>query len=51
MVIAIDYEFTIVYKLGRTHVVANALFKLLDTIKMTRVLDHIIYIALFMLQL
>jgi hypothetical protein len=50
MVIALEYEFTIVYEPSCTHVVANALFKLSDIIELTRVLDQIINVALFMLQ-
>jgi hypothetical protein len=50
MVIALEYEFIIVYEPSCTHVVADALFKLSDIIELTRVFDQIIDVALFMLQ-
>jgi hypothetical protein len=51
MVIALEYEFIIVYEPSCTHVVADALFKLSDIIELTRVFHQIIDVALFMLQL
>ncbi len=50
MVIALEYEFIIVYEPSCTHVVADALFKLSDIIELTRVFHQIIDVALFMLQ-
>jgi hypothetical protein len=51
LLLFLKYESTVVYKLGRTHVVANALFKLvLDTTKPIGVLDQTIDATLFMLQ-
>jgi hypothetical protein len=46
----LEYEFTVVYKPSRTHVVANALSRLPNTTKPTRVLDQTIDVTLFMLQ-
>jgi len=43
----LEYDFTIVYKPGRTHVVANALSRLLNIIKPTGVLDQTIDANLF----
>jgi hypothetical protein len=45
----LEYEFTVVYKLGHTHVVVDALFRLLNSTKLTRVLDKTIHVSLFML--
>jgi hypothetical protein len=42
-----EYEFTVVYKLGRTPVVANALLKLLGTIKPMWVPNQTIDVAMF----
>ncbi len=51
MLLFLEYEFIVVYKLGHTHVVANALSRLLDTIEPTGVPDQTIDTTLFMLQL
>jgi hypothetical protein len=32
LLLFLEYDFTIIYKLGKTHVVANVLFTLPDTI-------------------
>jgi hypothetical protein len=45
----LEYEFIVVYKLGHTHVVVNALFRLSNNTKLTRVLDKTIHVSLFML--
>jgi hypothetical protein len=43
----LKYDFTVVYKPGRTHVVTDALSKLLDITKPTGVLDQTTYASLF----
>jgi hypothetical protein len=43
----LKYEFTIVYKLGRTHVFIDALSKLLDNSKPLGVLDQTMDVSLF----
>jgi hypothetical protein len=50
LLLFLEYEFTIVYKLGRTHVVANALSKLLDGLKPLGVLDQIVDASLFSIK-
>jgi hypothetical protein len=50
LLLFLKYEFTVIYKLGRTHVVADALSMFLDTTKLIRVFDQTTYVALFMLQ-
>jgi hypothetical protein len=47
----LDYEFNVIYKPSCTHVVADALFRLPNTTKPTRVLDQTIDVTLFMLEL
>jgi hypothetical protein len=47
----LKYAFTIVYKLGRTHVVVNALSRLLDIIEPTGVPDQTTYVSLFYTEL
>jgi hypothetical protein len=47
----LEYDFTVVYKLSRTHVVADALLKLLDITKPTCVLDQTTYASLFYTRL
>jgi hypothetical protein len=37
LLLFLEYEFIMVYKLGRTHVVANVLFRLLDSLEPLRV--------------
>jgi hypothetical protein len=39
LLLLLEYDFTIVYELGRTHVVIDALSRLLDITKPTSVLD------------
>ncbi len=51
LLLIMEYEFTVVYKLGCTHVVADALSRLLDITVPTRVTDQTTNILLFMLQL
>jgi hypothetical protein len=45
-----EYGFVIVCKPNHIHVVANAIFRLLDTIKLINVLDQTIDVALLHLQ-
>ncbi len=40
LLLFLEYDFTIVYKLGRTHVITYALSKLVDIIKPTNVLNQ-----------
>ncbi len=40
LLLFLEYEFTIVYKLGKTHVVVDVLSKLPDIIEPLGVLDH-----------
>ncbi len=47
----LEYEFIIIYKRGHTHVIADALSRLLDITKLTWVHDQTTNAALFMLQL
>ncbi len=47
----LEYEFIIVYKPGHTHVLVDALFRLLDIIEPIGAFDKTIDAALFMLQL
>jgi hypothetical protein len=44
------YDFTIVYKLGRIHVVIDALSILLDIIEPTSLLDQTTYASLFYIE-
>lgn len=39
LLLFLEYEFIVVYKPDHTHVIANALFRLLDTTKLTWVFD------------
>jgi hypothetical protein len=40
VVIILEYDFTVVYKLGRTHVIIDALSKLLNNIEPIGVLNQ-----------
>jgi hypothetical protein len=46
----LKYEFTIVYKLGRTHVVVDALSKLLDNLKPLGVPNQIVDASLLFVE-
>ncbi len=50
MLLFLKYEFTIVYKLGRTHVVVDALSKLLDNLKPLGVPNQIVDASLFFIE-
>jgi hypothetical protein len=50
-VIFVKYEFIVVYKLQRTHVVANGLSKLLNSIEPMGVSNQIVDVTLFHMQL
>jgi hypothetical protein len=43
----LEYDFIVVYKLGRTHVVADALSRLLNNTKPIGILDQTIDASLF----
>jgi hypothetical protein len=47
LLLFLEYDFIVVYKLGRIHVVANALSRLLDSTKFTCVPDQTTYASLF----
>jgi hypothetical protein len=50
VIVVLQYEFIIVYKPCRTHLVANALSKLLNTTNSIGVPNQITNLVLFMLQ-
>jgi hypothetical protein len=47
LLLFLEYDFIIVYKLGKIHVIANALNRLLDVTKPSRVLKHTTNASLF----
>ncbi len=47
----LEYEFIVVYKLGHTHVINDALFRLSDTTRSIGVPNQTTYVTLFLLQL
>ncbi len=47
LLLFLEYDFIVVYKLGKTHVVANELLRLLDITKPTGVLDQTTDASLF----
>jgi hypothetical protein len=47
LLFSFEYDFIVVYKLGITHVVANALSRLLDSIEPIGVPDHTTYASSF----
>jgi len=49
LLLFLEYELTIVYKLGRTHVV-DVLFRLLDSLKPLDVLDQTVDASLFSIE-
>ncbi len=49
LLLFLEYEFIVIYKPGHTHVVANALSRILDIIELIGVLDQTTYVTLFML--
>ncbi len=51
LLLFLEYDFTIVYKLGRTHVVVDALPKLLNIIKPIGVFDQTTNASLFYIEL
>jgi len=46
----LEYVFTIVYKLGKTHIIANALSRLLDSSKPLGVLDQSVDVSLLFVE-
>jgi hypothetical protein len=50
LLLFLEYEFTIVYKLGRTHVVANVLSRLSDNLEPLGVQDQIVDASLFSIK-
>jgi len=46
-----EYDFIVVYKLGRIHVITNALLRLPDIIESIGVLDQTTYASLFYTRL
>jgi hypothetical protein len=51
LLLFLEYEFTVIYIPSCIHVVTNSLFKLLDTIELTGVLNQTTNATLFMFQL
>ncbi len=51
LLLFLEYDFIVVYKLSRTHVVANALSRLPDIIEPTCVLNQTTYANLFYIML
>lgn len=47
----LEYDFLVIYKLGRFHSMANALFQMFDFIEENEVLDQTMDVLLFLLQL
>jgi hypothetical protein len=47
LLLFLEYDFIVVYKLGKNHVVANDLSRLLDVTKPSRTLEHTIDVNLF----
>jgi hypothetical protein len=47
LLLFLEYDFIVMYKLGRIHVVTNALSRLLDITKPTSLLDQTTYVSLF----
>jgi hypothetical protein len=50
MFLFLEYDFLIIYKLGRSHFVADALFQMLDLIEQNGVLNQKMDATLFFLQ-
>jgi hypothetical protein len=46
----LEYDFLIIYKLGRFHSMSDALFQMFDFIEENEVLDQIMDVSLFLLQ-
>jgi hypothetical protein len=51
LLLFLEYEFTVIYKLGRIHVVANVLFRLVDSSEPLGVLDQTVDASLFSIEL
>jgi hypothetical protein len=51
LLLFLEYDFTIVYKLNKIYVVVNVLLKLLDSIKPTSVPNQTTYTSLFYIRL
>ncbi len=49
LLLFLEYQFIVVFKPDRTHIVVDALFKLLDIIKLIGIPNQITYATLFML--
>jgi hypothetical protein len=50
VVVILEYEFVVVYKCGRTHVVVDVLSKLLDSSEPLGVLDQTTNASLFSIE-
>jgi hypothetical protein len=50
LLLFLEYEFTLIYKLGKTHVVVDALSKLPDSSKPLGVSNQIIHASLFSIK-
>jgi hypothetical protein len=51
LLLFLEYDFTVVYKPNKTHVITNALSRLLDITKPIGVLDQTTYASLFYIEL
>ncbi len=51
LLLFLEYDFTLVYKPGRTHVIIDALSRLLDITEPIGVLDQTTYASLFYKEL
>ncbi len=50
LLLFLEYDFIVVYKLGGTHIVIDSLSRVLDIIKPTNVLDQTTYASLFYVE-
>jgi len=50
LLLFLEYDFTVVYKLGKTHVVAKALSRLLNIIEPIGVSNQSTYASLFYIE-
>ncbi len=48
LLLFLKYDFIVVYKLSKTHLVINVLSKLLNVTKFSRILEQTTYVCLFL---
>ncbi len=51
LLLFLEYDFIVIYKLNKTHVVIDVLSKLLNVTKSSRILEHTTYVSLFLIEL